>query len=92
VSAEESTVGLRPEESVELREMLEFLCDWLTDRRVAASYHQFTFGRLTVDELRADLARFAFLLGGGSYLIDDDLDAVSTDPRTPRQPAATLLR
>ena len=51
--------------------MLEFLCDWLDDRRVAASYQQFTFGLLTVDELRADLTRFAFLLGGGSYLLDD---------------------
>jgi hypothetical protein len=75
MNVDDTIVNLRPEEVVELREMLEFLCDWLNDRRVAASYGKFTFGLLTVDELRADLARFAFLLGGGgSYLIDDDLD------------------
>jgi hypothetical protein len=74
MSAEETTVGLRPEEVVELREMLEFLCDWLNDRRVAASYRQFTFGLLTVDELRVDLARFAFLLGGDGCLLNDEPD------------------
>ena len=67
-------VNLRPEEVVELREMLEFLCDWLNDRRVAASYRQFTFGLLTVDELHADLARFAFLLGSDGCLLNDDTD------------------
>ena len=72
MSADETTVGLRPDEVVELREMLEFLCDWLNDRRVAASYGQFTFGLLTVDELRADLARFAFLLDGDGCLLTDD--------------------
>ena len=71
MNTDETTVGLRPDEVVELREMLEFLCDWLNDRRVAASYHQFTFGLLTIAELRADLARFAFLLGGRGYLLDD---------------------
>ena len=71
MNVDDTTVNLRPEEVVELREMLEFLCDWLNDRRVAASYRQFTFGLLTVDELRADLARFAFLLGGDGYLLDD---------------------
>ena len=71
---ETTTVNLRPEEVVELREMLEFLGDWLSDRRVAASYRQFTSGLLTVDDLRADLTRFAFLLGGGGYLLNDDTD------------------
>ena len=40
---------------------------------LTASYHHFTFGLLTVDELRADLARFAFLLGGdGHHLLSDN--------------------
>jgi hypothetical protein len=71
MSADETIVNLRPDEVVELREMLEFLGDWLNDQRVTASYHQFTFGLLTADELRADLARFAFLLGGSAYLLVD---------------------
>ena len=74
MNGEETTINLRPEEVVELREMLEFLGDWLNDRRVTASYRQFTFGLLTVDELRADLARFAFLLGDDGYLLNDDTD------------------
>ena len=71
MNVHDTSVNLLPEEVVELREMLEFLCDWLNDQRVAASYRQFTFGLLTIDELRADLARFAFLLGGNGYLLID---------------------
>jgi hypothetical protein len=74
MNGEETTVNLRPEEVVELSEMLEFLADWLNDRRLTASYRQFTFGLLTVEELRADLARFAFLLGGDGYLLNHDTD------------------
>jgi hypothetical protein len=74
MSVDHTPVNLRAEEVVELREMLEFLHDWLNDRRVAASYRQFTFGLLTVEELRADLARFAFLLGGDGYLLNHDTD------------------
>lgn len=70
MNVDHTPVNLRAEEIVELREMLEFLCDWLSDRRVAASYRQFTFGLLTVDKLRADLTRFTFLLGGDSYHLD----------------------
>ena len=60
-------------DAVELAELLEFLNDWLHSDDVAASYRRFTFGLLTVRELRADLGRFAFLLGGNShhYLEDD---------------------
>ena len=73
MNVDHTPVGLHAEEIVELREMLEFLCDWLNDRRVAASYRQFTFGLLTIEELRADLDRFAFLLGGeGHLLVDTD--------------------
>ena len=76
MNADLAPVTLHAEDAVELREMLEFLHDWLRDHRLAASYHQFTFGLLTVDELRADLARFAFMLGGDGHhlLIDDDDD------------------
>jgi hypothetical protein len=74
MNGEQTTVNLRPEEVVELSEMLEFLADWLNDRRLTASYRQFTFGLLTVEELRADLARFAFLLGGDRYLLNHDTD------------------
>jgi hypothetical protein len=93
MSVEDTTVNLRPEEVVELREMLEFVYDWLNDRHLAASYRQFTFGLLTVEELRADLARFTFLLGGDGYLLDDDTDeAMNADPRTPRQAPHNMVR
>jgi hypothetical protein len=59
-------VTLNPLDAVELGEMLEFVHDWLgSDRpRAGDSLGRFTAGGYTLDELRADLARFAFLLGG----------------------------
>ena len=67
-------VTLDAADAVELAELLEFLNDWLHHRDVAASYQRFTFGLLTLTELRADLARFSFLLGGDGhhYLNDGD--------------------
>jgi hypothetical protein len=51
--------------AVELGEMLEFLHDWIASCADArASFRRYTLGLFTVEELRADLARFAFLLGG----------------------------
>jgi len=53
--------------AAELAEMLQFLAQWLSrdPGRLAASLEQFTghpvYG---LDELRADLDRFIFLLGG----------------------------
>ncbi len=67
-------VTLDAADAVELAELLDFLNDWLHHHRdVAASYRRFTFGLLTAEELRADLARFSFLLGGqGRYLDEAD--------------------
>lgn len=53
----------------ELGELLEFVSHWLTydhDHRdqLARSLGEFTAQRYTIAELRSDLARFAFLLGG----------------------------
>lgn len=59
------TTSLRDEDAVELAEMLEFLHDWTaTCPEARASLGKFCLGMFTVEELRADLARFAFLLGG----------------------------
>ena len=69
----DTAVTLDGADAVELAELLEFLNDWLHQHRdVAASYQRFTFGLLTLDELRADLARFAFLLGGNGHYLDDE--------------------
>lgn len=59
------TTSLRDEDAVELAEMLEFLHDWIaTCPEARASFRKFCLGMFTVEELRAELARFAFLLGG----------------------------
>lgn len=57
--------ALRDDDVVELAEMLEFLHDWLgsTDT-LGESLTAFVGGGYTLDELRADLSRFVFLLGG----------------------------
>jgi hypothetical protein len=76
MSHHHTTVSLDAADAIELAELLEFLNDWLHHRDVAASYTRFTFGLCTLDELRADLARFSFLLGGHGhhYLNDDEED------------------
>jgi len=57
--------SLRDEDAVELAEMLEFLHDWIAAcPHARASFRRFCLGLFTVEEIRADLARFAFLLGG----------------------------
>lgn len=61
------TTSLRDEDAVELAELFEFLHDWLAshhDKRIARELNLFSGYGYDVDELRADLARFAFLLGG----------------------------
>ena len=62
-----AAVCLRAEHAVELGELLEFLGDWLVDASdvVADSLTGFCGGGYGVEELRVDVARFAFLLGGG---------------------------
>ncbi len=61
------TVALDALDAVELAELLEFIHDWtwFHPRRAGESVGVFTAGGYTLDELRADLARFVFLLGGG---------------------------
>ncbi len=60
------TVTLDALAAVELGELLEFLHDWLTSDRQGPgdSLGRFTGGGYTLEELRADVARLAFLLGG----------------------------
>jgi hypothetical protein len=60
------SVSLDVGDAVELAELLEFVVRWLdTDRGLAGSLAAFV-GHVgyDIDGLRADLARFAFLLGG----------------------------
>lgn len=60
-----ATPALGDDDVVELAEMLEFLHDWTTREHLplGASLARFSPG-FSLDELRGDLARFAFLLGG----------------------------
>lgn len=53
-------------DALELAELLEFLHDWtwFHTRRAGESLEVFSCDGYTLDELRADLARFTFLLGG----------------------------
>jgi hypothetical protein len=67
-----TVVTLDAADAIELAELLEFLNDWLHHPDIAAGYQHFTFGLCTPAELRADLARFAFLLGGNSHYLDDE--------------------
>jgi hypothetical protein len=56
-------------DAVELGELLEFLIGWLgcDCDRVAGSFRAFVgCDGYDIDGLRADMARFAFLLGGDS--------------------------
>ncbi|CAN5712910.1 hypothetical protein BH24ACT5_BH24ACT5_08170 [soil metagenome] len=66
---------LRAEHAVELAELLEFIHEWLSvncDRDVlGVSLRQFCFGLFTIDELRSDIGRFAYLLGGDIALVED---------------------
>ncbi len=67
MSADVAPVTLRAEDAFELAEMLEFLGTWLdtTDRRIDLELLRFTGSpAYNLNDLLADLARFAFLLGG----------------------------
>ena len=57
---------LTDEHAAELGEMLEFLFDWThsAPETISAALAAFTAGGYTLAELRVDLARFAFVLGG----------------------------
>ena len=58
--------GLADIDLVELGEMLEFLHDLIASAPdiVGDVLHRFVGDGYSLDELKADLARFAFLLGG----------------------------
>jgi hypothetical protein len=73
MSGELAPVTLRADDAIELAEMLEFLIAWLdaTDQRLDLELLRHTVGSYHRDELLADLARFAFLLGGaGDRFLD----------------------
>ncbi len=60
-------VSLDAADAAELAEMLQFLSDWLARDpvRLAASLQEFVgFPAYGLPQLRADLDRFTFLLGG----------------------------
>jgi len=60
-------VKLDAADAAELAEMLQFLSEWLTrdPARLAASLEEFVgHPAYGLDELRSDLERFVFLLGG----------------------------
>jgi hypothetical protein len=66
MTVDAAAVTLRADDAVELAEMLEFLIAWLdtTDQRLDLELLRFTIGGYYLNDLLADLARFAFLLGG----------------------------
>lgn len=68
-------ITLAGEDHAELIDLLEWLGDWFAndpDRYAAASLGRFSYGLIALDELRSDLARFAFLLGGRHVDLDDE--------------------
>jgi len=69
VSGDVAAITLEADDAVELAEMLEFLRDWIdyAPDALAEWLNRFTGGGYELDELRGDLARFAFLLGGDGY-------------------------
>jgi hypothetical protein len=59
---------LQDDEIIELGELLGFLHDWIDHAPdLGESLGRFTGGGYTLEELRADLARLAFLLGGDGH-------------------------
>ncbi|MCA1693781.1 MAG: hypothetical protein LC749_03120 [Actinobacteria bacterium] len=65
MSSDVAPVCLRAEHAIELGELLEFLASWLADASdvCAEALAGFCGPSYPLGELRADLARFAFLLG-----------------------------
>jgi hypothetical protein len=60
-------VTLHAADAAELAEMLQFLSGWLArdPQRLAASLEEFTgYPAYGIQDLRGDLERFVFLLGG----------------------------
>jgi hypothetical protein len=67
---------LRADHAAELTEVLEFIHEWLSTNRdndaLRASLRRFSFGLFTIDELRAELGIYVFLLGGDPALLEDN--------------------
>ena len=65
MSADVGPVVLSAEHAIELGELLEFLGGWFDHApELADALSGFCGAGYTVEDLRADVARFAFLLGG----------------------------
>lgn len=75
MSSDVAPVCLRAEHALELGELLEFLGDWLDGAPDVLADASAGIGgaAYTVEDLRVDLARFAFLLGGdgGRFVFGD---------------------
>lgn len=72
MNADPTAVCLRGEDAVELYELLEMVADWIDSESapLRVAMDRFTGSGYTLEQLRADLARFIFLLGGpGDRLI-----------------------
>lgn len=67
VSSDVVPVWVGAEHTIELGELLEFLGSWLdhSPDALADALAGFCGRGYTIEDLRADVARFAFLLGGG---------------------------
>ncbi|MFI9509024.1 hypothetical protein [Nocardia sp. NPDC052566] len=69
-------IQIAVEDAIELAELLGFLRDWLdTDPTAAAALNHFGGSVSTAADMRTDLERFAFLLGGNDgehYLPPND--------------------
>lgn len=69
-------VCLRADDAIELVELLEFIGSWLgcASEVVTDALAGFCGAGYTVEELRADVARFVFLLGGDGerFVFGDD--------------------
>lgn len=65
-------VSLDAGDAIELSELLEFLGAFLNDHDIVSALDQFTASGYPIEELLADLARFAFLLGGTNeqFIVD----------------------
>jgi hypothetical protein len=71
-----TTPPIDPVEIVELGEIFAYLIDWFDAdaSRLAASLHTFNEGHYTLDELRDDLLRYAFLIGTDTDFLDRSAD------------------
>ncbi len=59
-----TTVTLDAASAIEIAEALQWLRDWFaSDADLARSMRHFSFGLFTIEEISAELDRFAFTLG-----------------------------